>query len=129
MSKVSISGASVVITSSIKLSDLQTIAKFRPNALNLMGGKNGDELQFSVGLSKNAGCISNVGAFFGTETNGGFATITMLIEDFGGDKKEYIFNNFGGALAKLNELEATLPAVLDEVATQKEAIEASVTVE
>lgn len=48
MAKITIAGDAVVITSSLKLDDIKTIAKYRPKALTLMGGDDGQRSSSSA---------------------------------------------------------------------------------
>ena len=63
MAKFTIAGNALVITSNLKLSELETVKKYRPKTLKLMGGENNKEELFfiDVGSSGN-GSISAYGA-------------------------------------------------------------------
>ena len=130
MAKINVTGEAVVITSAAKLSDLKNIAKYRPEALKLMGGKDGKELLFTVGVDeKSSGGINSNGAIFGRASRGeGFAEITKLMPGIEGDVKEAIVEEMGGALLKLNALEAQLPAVVNEIAADKAKVMEAITV-
>ena len=130
MSKVTIAGDAVVVSSSMKLEDLKTIAKYRPKALTLMGGEDGKEPVFAIGVTNGSGNINAVGASFGRETNdeAKLASITMMLGDYTGDVAEYVADALGAALINLNKLEAQLPAVLDEIAAEKAAVLSGITV-
>ncbi len=131
MAKVTIVGNAVVITSSMKLEDLVTIKKYRPKALVLMGGENNKEELFGidVGTSGNGG-LNGVGAYFcaATHDDAKLACITTTLNGVQGDIKEYAADKFGEALIHLNTLEAKLPEVLADIATQKANIMANITV-
>ena len=132
MSKVTIHGESVVVTSSRKMEELETIKKYRPNALTLYKGE-GDArepaFKISIGAAGN-GSIDGFGAVFtGTARDGsGCANLTMFLKNVPADAdiKGFVADKFGGALAKLNELEATLPAVLQEIAADRALIMATI---
>lgn len=129
MSKITISGNALVVKSSLKLADLKDVKKFRPEALNLMGGEDGKELLFSIFFEDGCGCLGSRGACFSNTTDAdGSATITMIVQDFGANKKTFVSENFGGAIVKLNSLEESIPAVLEEIKAQKESVESSITV-
>lgn len=129
MSKITISGNALVVKSSLKLADLKDVKKFRPEALNLMGGEDGKELLFSIFFEDGCGCLGSRGACFSDTTDAdGCATITMIVPDFGANKKTFVSENFGGAIVKLNSLEESIPAVLEEIKAQKESVESSITV-
>jgi len=130
MAKITVAGDAIVVTSSIKFEDIKTIAKYRPEKLTLMGGKDGKEPVFALGVTSGSGSINEFGASFGRETNNAdkLATMTLVCSGIVGDVKEYVADKIGGALAKLNALEATLPDVLAEIAAAKGAIMDSITV-
>lgn len=130
MSKVTIAGDAVVVTSSMKLEDIKTIAKYRPKALTLMGGEDGKEPVFAIGVTNGAGSINNFGASFGRESHDEekLATVTMVLKNVDGDVSEYVADALGAALISLNKLEAQLPAVLDEIAAEKAEVMGNITV-
>ena len=129
MAKTKIFGDSVVITSSIKLADMKNVAKYAPKALTLMGGEDGKEELFKVMVGKaGAGSINAWGATFASSTRDaeGKATITMMIPAAVEKAKEWIVEEFGGALMNLKALEDQLPAVIAKIAADKKAVEDSI---
>ena len=132
MAKITIAGNAAVITSAVKLEDIKTIAKYRPEALVLKGGEDGKEAIFAVSVARNGvGEIGTYGAVFGAETHndGKFATVTVGIPDIGdADIKEVVADKFGGALAKLNALEDTLPDVIAAIDAEKTTVLDSITI-
>lgn len=131
MAKIVIAGEAVVITSSMKLEDLRTIAKYRPEALVLKGGEDGKESVFAIGVARSgAGEISKYGAAFATESHDDekLATITLVNNCADGDVREAVAESVGTAIINLNKLEETLPAVLAEIAAEKEAVLSHITV-
>ena len=114
MAKTKIFGDSVVITSSIKLADLNNVAK-QP-VFGVCVGKSG------------SGSINEVGASFAPSTRDseGKATITMMIPASVKDAKAWMVEDFGGALMNLKKVEEALPAVVAQIAADKQAIEASI---
>ena len=127
--KVNVVGDAMVVTSGAKLEDIKSIAKYRPEALILKGGKDNKEEIFRVGVTKGAGSINQYGVSFGKESRGdeGFAQLTLLLPD-GKDAKEYISDTYGRALLNLEKLEGTFPGVLEEIGAEKARIEAVITV-
>lgn len=129
MAKFTIAGNALVITSNLKLADLETIKKYRPKALKLMGGENDKEELFciDVGTSGNGG-ISAYGACYcgATHDDEKKACITITLNGVQGDVKEYVADKFGEALIHLGALEAKLPDVLAEIAEQKAGIMANI---
>ena len=132
MAKIHVAGRAVVITSAFKLEELKLIQKYRPNALNLMGGENGKEVIFTVAVDKEDGSINEYGAVFNSESYDAakLATLTMMMSnDVAADKlNDYIADAVGGAIINLNKLEATLGAVLTEIAAEKQAVIDSISI-
>lgn len=130
MAKITIAGDAVVVTSALKLEDIKTINKYRPQALVL---EEDDEPIFAIGITKGAGSINEVGASFGRESHDDdkFATITLIFDSKGKDKDglvEAVSDELGSAITNLIKLEAKLPAVLEEIAAEKAMIMSNITV-
>lgn len=131
MAKIIVAGEAVVITSGMKLADLETIKKYNPKALVLMGGEDGKEPVFCIGVNRGkTGSINQYGAEFGSETRDDqkLATMTLMTSGVTGDVKEFVADKYGAALMQLNKLEATLPAALEAIAADKKAILDNITV-
>lgn len=131
MAKIIVAGEAVVITSSMKLADLETIKKYNPKALVLMGGEDGKEPVFCIGVNRGkAGSINQFSVDFGAETRDDkkLATMTLMTSGVTGDVKEFVADKYGAALMLLNKLEATLPAALEAIAAEKKAILENITV-
>lgn len=131
MAKIIVAGEAVVITSSMKLTDLETIKKYNPKALVLMGGEDGKEPVFCIGVNRGkAGSINQFSVDFGAETRDDkkLATMTLMTSGVTGDVKEFVADKYGAALMLLNKLEATLPAALEAIAADKKAILENITV-
>lgn len=130
MAKITIAGDAVVVTSTLKLEDIKTVAKYRPDALVLKGGEDGKEPIFAVGVTEGTGNINEYGASFGRESHGAekLAIITMGIGDVVGDVKEYVADSLGRAVVNLGKLEAQLPAVLEAIAAEKTSVMANIVV-
>lgn len=131
MAKVVIAGDAVVVTSSLKLDDLLTIAKYRPEALVLRGGEDNKEKLFCISANKRGiGEINKYGATFGSESHDDarLATITLGLSVTEDDAKEVIADALGSALTNLSKIEATLPEVLEQIADEKAAVMETITV-
>lgn len=132
MAKVVIAGDAVVVNSAIKYEDLKTIKKYRPKALTLKGGEDGKEPIFTISVRDGgAGGINENGATFGAASRDDkkVATFTMCVDaSDDADIKALVVDQIGGYLANLNKLEATLPAVLEEIKQERETVEAAITV-
>lgn len=131
MAKIIVAGEAVVITSSMKLTDLETIKKYNPKALVLMGGEDGKEPVFCIGVNRGkTGSINQFSVDFGAETRDDkkLATMTLMTSGVTGDVKEFVADKYGAALMLLNKLEATLPAALEAIAADKKAILENITI-
>jgi len=135
MAKISITGSAAVITSALKLEDLKLIKKYRPEALTLMGGKDNDEELYTIDVLENEapGAINRFGATFGTATRdeNKLAVITAMINLEGVENSkisDYVADLYGGAIMNINKLEATLPAVVEAIGKEREAIKSNITV-
>lgn len=128
MAKITIAGQAVVVTSEMALEDIKTIKKYRPNALILKGGEDGKEPIFALGIGE--GRINKVGASFceATRDDAKKATLTMTTNYNGEDIKGFVLDEIGAAVGYLNQLEATLPAVLDEIKSERDAIAANINI-
>lgn len=124
MAKVTIAGKAIVITSALKLEELETVKKYQPKALVLLGGEDGKEPIFAVGVVRgSAGKICNIGVEFGEETQTEkLATMTLMAPADVKDMKEYVADKYGAALMNLAKLEANLPAVIGAIAAEKQSI-------
>lgn len=130
MAKIIVAGDAVVITSAMKLEDLRTIAKYRPEAL-VLKEKEDMEPIFAIGVAEGHGHINKYGAVFGAETRDEdkLATITVVANvPRDADIKEFITDELGFALINLNKLEETLPDVLTKIKEEKKSIMDSITV-
>ena len=124
MAKVTIAGKAIIITSALKLEELETVKKYQPKALVLLGGEDGKEPIFAVGVVRgSAGKIGNVGVEFGEETQTEkLATMTLMAPADVKDMKEYVADKYGAALMNLAKLETNLPAVIGAIAAEKQLI-------
>lgn len=129
MAKIVIAGKAIVVTSAMKLEDIKTIKKYRPDALTLKGGEDGKEPIFALTAGR-SGEINKFGASFADETRdeNKYATLTMTTSYDGEDIEEFVANEIGAALISLNKLEETLPTILGEIAAEKAGILDNITV-
>ena len=123
MAKTVVTGNALVVTSDLKLEDLKMVKKYRPSALTLWGGKDGDEPIFAISTEGCAG-INEFGATFKDESRdgSGLACITMELRYDGDSLKEYIADKIGGALMNIAKLEATIPAVIEEIGAERATV-------
>lgn len=128
MASVKIVGGAVAITSTLKLEDIQKVQKFHPEQLVLMGGKNGDEPVFKIAVSHGAGDIGKYGISVSDEANSnGYAVATLGVYGVG-NPKEYLINEYGGALTNLNKLEEQVSASLNAINAELATIGSQITV-
>jgi hypothetical protein len=131
MANVKIAGNAVVITSEVSYSDLETVAKYRPDGLVLKGGENGKEEIFRVELGDATKVsFSKFGAKFCPTVMGDktYATITLIVPKFEGKPEEYVADVFGAGLINLKKVEERIPEILAEVSAEKANILSSISV-
>lgn len=133
MSKIKIAGDAMVIESALSLEDIKALEKYNAKALSLreIDEDTGKKVEsFRVATSDGKGSINRFGATFASKTRdeNGFATITMGIPEGIEDAKEWVADNFGGAIAKLNQVEAAAPEALATVTEARAQVKASITV-
>lgn len=124
MANIKIIGDAAVITSTLSAEDIQTLKKYRPEALVLKGGEDGKEPIFAIDMAAGAGSVNNYGITFGgvTRDEDKKANLTLVLKGITGDVKEYVADKFGTALDCLNQLEESIPGVLAEVSARKARI-------
>lgn len=122
MAKITVVGQAVVVTSGLKLEDIKTIEKYRPDALILKGGENNKEELFRIGTG--AGSINQYGASFNeaTRDDNKFAVITLTTDYSGDDIKGYVADQLGSAITNLKALEEKLPEVVESIKAERKAI-------
>ena len=132
MAKIVVVGQAVVITSAVKFEDIKLIKKYRPEALILYKGEGQEkEPVFKIGVAPvGCGSISKYGVEFesATRDEAKLATLTgVLTQEFEGEElKAFISDEYGPAILLLNELEAQLPAVVEEIAAMKDRIDRNI---
>lgn len=129
MANIKVLGDIFAITSSVKLEDLKRIKRFRPEALTTKD-ENG-EPTFMVDVSRSGGFNADCVVFScETQDEARLACVTADLPKVpeGKNVREFLADEVGGVLAKLNKLEATLPAVLDEINVEHETAMASIDV-
>ncbi len=131
MANIKIVGDAAVITSTLSVEDIQTLKKYRPEALVLKGGEDGKEPIFAIDVNAGSGSVSNYGITFGgvTRDEDKKANLTLVLKGITGDVKEYVADKYGTALDYLNQLEINLPEVLADVSERKARIMANIQVD
>ena len=115
----------MVITSSLKLEDIEKVEKFRPDSLILRGGEDGKEPVFRVGASKKTGgAINKYGVTFASEAKdgSGLATLTLFLPKDIPDVKESLVDTYGDVFDNLAVLEEKMPDIIKDIDARREAI-------
>jgi hypothetical protein len=123
MKNITIAGNSLVVTSDLTLAEIQTAEKYRPNALKLVDEKTDDTL-FRVGAELGADDIDDFGVIFGGVSNDESkrATITLPLPAVVEDKKAYVEEIYGVALAKLGKVEAQAATALEGIKAERDGV-------
>jgi hypothetical protein len=98
MAKVNIAGNSYVITSDVSMADLETVKKYRPNALAIIDEET-KETTFKVGIGSTSSVNDHGVTFSGVTNNEAkLATATLSIPANSleeGDAKDYVLDKAG----------------------------------
>lgn len=131
MAKINVIGNAIVVTSGISLEAIKLIEKYRPQALVLFEGE-GDKKQAIFKVSTgNSGSISKFGVIFNSATrdDSKLAVVTTVDENVPAEKiDQYLIDKIGTSIIKLNQLEAGLPAIIEEIKAEQEAILSNITI-
>ncbi len=134
MAKITTVGDAVVLTSDVKLEDIKTLEKYKPEALRLYkDDENGKkECVFTVGTTKGTGGLNALGALFSnTALDGsGRATFTCKVPEGATPEnvKEKIAEMVGTGIISLKQVEAQIPEALAAVKAEKDDIMANISV-
>lgn len=125
--KVTVVGEAAVITSDLKLEDIKTAKKYRPEALKLYKDK---EQVYQIGVtSRSSGSINNVGAEFSETTDKeGHATIT-LSTDREGDAAEEVMDKIGLPLLMVSRIEEAFAEHMTAIKADQDKIKALIDVQ
>lgn len=131
MARIEVIANMVSVISGEKREAFQLLADRKPSAL-ILKKKNEDgnyEEEFRVSVGTNNGSINKYGAEFGLATNAaGYAVITAQIPAGIDDVGKFVADKFGSAVVKLNKIEEGIPAALEEVEAEMDAIDALITI-
>lgn len=122
-----VTGNALVITSSVKVEEIEKLKKAAPEALTLYKEENGKKNpDFIVGVEMSCpACVEEFAVVFdGKAYDTGFATATVGLPNFEGkeEAQNYVADHYGAALTKLRAWEQTVPAVLARVAAERSAL-------
>lgn len=131
MSKITIAGDSIVITSAKTLEEIKTLEKYKPEALVLREKDSEGRMQevFRV-ASSTCGIINANGACFNSATHDDkkFATITLPIPAGTPDAKEYAAETIGLAITKLDRVEEQFADAVANIKAEKDAVLAKISI-
>ena len=117
--------------SDLKKEDLDLVKKYRPEELVLYKGEGKEkEPVFAVGVSRYSdGHLSRNGAEFGTATTAdGNATITIPVDPTEGNFAVKLEDAIGVALLKIDEIEAKIPAIMEEIHAEQARVREHITI-
>lgn len=125
MAKINVIGSAIVVTSGISLEAIKLVEKYRPQNLTLFEGE-GDKKQAVFKVSTGtSGSISKFGVVFDSATRDAdkLAIVTIVDGNIPVEKiDQYLIDKIGTSIIKLNQLEAGLPAIIEEIKAEQEAI-------
>jgi hypothetical protein len=130
MAQIKIFGDSFVVTSRLKVEDIQKLKTFKPESLKLIDEETKDELYAVNYKAGSEGSFSKYGASFNSQNEAGNATLTVAIPagKNNAEKVDYVKNTYGQSLLKLKELEDQLEAAAVILGDEMNAVEASIEV-
>lgn len=126
MSKVKIAGSSVVITSELKVTELEKVKKFSKDGLTLKDS-NGNDV-FTIALS-NVSTITPYGITYAGQDSEGYAQATLMLDENipSAKRKETFIDSYAIELANLNTLENFIrehvTSIENTVATVEDMVE------
>ncbi len=123
--KINIAGNVFVITSAYSLEQLKQVERYRPEALTL---KDEDgNVTFAVGTGSSS--FGKIGVSFNDTTydEHKLACITLNIPNGTQDAKQYVADYVGMAFLKLQNIEARLSGVLEEIEDIEAEIRGNIT--
>lgn len=129
--KITITADAFALTSAIAVSDITTLKKSNPSALKIRD-EEGNDL-FAVSYVEGKPSVSAAGITFGGKSRGeddaaGKATFTGMIPAGVKDAKDYVAEVFASAITYLAQLEETVPAAAQKVATDRKNLVDSIEV-
>ena len=131
MAKIIVTGDAVVLKSNVTLEEIKKLAKYQPDALNMMDDK-GKETLYTITVAKAGnGTAGKFGISFAPETHDaeGLATVTNLIPEGVNDAKEYAAEKFAIAFNALEKMEANMATMAEAVDAAHQKMVESITVQ
>lgn len=129
--KIKVNGNVVVLESTLKMADLSKVSKYRPEALTIKGGKDNEQVVFTVvpaaaghdGLTEKVACFAPALNGKASITISNIPAAAKVNDE---TLKGYIADTIGSAKGYVELLEASLPAVVEEIDAQRNAMMASI---
>lgn len=112
MAKVKIAGNAAIITSTLKVEEIEKIRKYTKSGLTLKDETGKNDI-FTICLG-DASSLSKRGICYASQDNEGYALATLPIPEYlvGNERKTYITDNFAMELANLANLETCISGTL-----------------
>lgn len=128
MANIIIAGNTAVVTSAFTMDQLQKLKKYNPQALCLKD-EEGKKVVFMVDVATKGsvspmGIVFNASAFDGSDK----AVLSMEIPAGTANVEQWVMDNIGTSIIKLNTLEGQLGAALDAVAADEAAVRESISI-
>lgn len=125
--QIKVNGNVVVLESSLKMEDLAKVAKYRREELSVKGGKDNEQVLFTVMPAAAGGDgLTDKAAFFAPALNG---KASITISDIPASAKVnaetlkgYIADTVGAAKGYIEKLEVKLPKIVEEINAQRAAL-------
>lgn len=127
MAKIKTLGTAAFLQSDVTEEQFKRLKAFKPEALVLKDEETKKDI-FSIDTTQDKGSISDYGVIF-SEVKDGKLALTIQDACLKPDKKEYIKENYGQALGKLNALEKQIAKEYAKVEKDLTAIEANIEVD
>lgn len=134
MANIKILGNAAVLTSTLKVEDINKLARFKPEALKIINKETKDEIfaisfghKLSIGYKPS---ITSHGVSFTDKTEDGYAQTTITLPsgfENDEDKIEYVKSQYGYILLNLNELEDQAQKALNVTAAEFANMEKAIT--
>lgn len=127
MSKIIIAGNSCTVESSYTTEQLKQLKKYNPDALVL---KDADKKPVFMADLGSVGSVSAAGIVFDGTTHDGknLACFTKLMPTGVCDVNAWVMDNVGTVILKLNKLEETIGAALENVNRDVAAVKSAISV-
>lgn len=129
--KLTITADAYALTSDLTVKDIELLKKYNPDALKIKDEEGNDK--FAVSFVEGKPNITPFSVQFGGKTrdDAGKATITGVIPSdvrTAEAAKEFVAEMFGGVVAYLRQLEASVPTAAAAVSNERQALLASIVV-